>query len=370
MSAKLPFILHLSAIKSWGGGEQQLIYLYQELVKQQVPQLIVCRKDSALANYCKAHHIEAITYANLSSIDLGFSRQLTKLCKTHAIDIIHAHDAHTQTNALLARLLFKLKPPLVISRKVAFPIKKSWLSRYKYNSRHIRKIICISQAVYQTVSSCIRDSSKLVVVNDGVDLKRFSLKSPVSSLRNTLKLKPDHLLIGTLAALVTSKDLFTFIKVAQQVIQQGISATFLIMGEGPLRTELQNLVAELDLAEQVIFLGFRSDIAELLPQLDIFMLTSQQEGMGSSILEAMACQVPVVATRVGGIPEIVLDGKTGLLADTGDVNNLVKAVIQLLQNNDLRQSLIVNATQQVAEFSIQNMAAKTLAVYRSIITHH
>ena len=368
MPIKLPFILHLSSIKSWGGGEQQLIYLYQELAKQQLPQLIVCHKDSALADYCKTHHIETITYTNLSSIDLGFARRLTKLCKTHAIDIIHAHDAHTQTNALLARLLFRLKLPIIISRKVAFPIKKSWLSHYKYNSSHLCKIICISQAVYQTLQPIIHDSSKLVVIPDGVDLQRFGQTLPSNSLRNDLNLKPNHLLIGTLATLVASKDLYTFIKVAQLVINQGISAKFLIIGDGPLRTELQNLVAELGLSEQVVFLGFRQDIPDLLPQLNIFMLTSKQEGMGSSILEAMACQVPVVATRVGGIPEIVLDGKTGLLANTGDIHELAKAVIQLAQNKALRQALIMNATQQVTNFSIQNMANKTLAVYRSVIT--
>lgn len=368
MSTQLPFILHLSAIKSWGGGEQQLIYLYQELAKQQLPQLIVCRKGSALADYCKTHHIETITYKNLLSIDLGFAQRLTKLCKTHAIDVIHAHDAHTQTNALLARLVFRLKLPIVISRKVAFPIKNSWLSHYKYNSSHLGKIICISQAVYQTLRPIICDARKLVVVPDGIDLQRFSQTASLNNLRNDLKLKPNHLLIGTIAALVASKDLYTFIKVAQLVIKQGIAAKFLIMGDGPLRTELQNLVNELELSEQVVFLGFRQDIPALLPQLNIFMLTSQQEGMGSSILEAMACQVPVVATRVGGIPEIVVDGETGLLANKGDIQALAKAVIQLAEDKTLCQTLTSNATRQLTTFSIQNMASKTLAVYRSVIT--
>jgi glycosyltransferase involved in cell wall biosynthesis len=331
-----------------------------------VPQLIACRANSALAHYCKDHGLRCITYPTITGIDAKFAWQLQKLCKAYSVDIIHAHDAHTQTAALLAKLLFRLKPALVFSRKVAFSVKKSWLSRYKYNSSHIRQIICISQAVFHTLLPYLDDPDKLIVVPDGVDFARFSNSSGAGQLRAKLGLGSDALVIGTVASLVATKDLFTFIRVAKAVIAQGIAAYFIIIGEGPLKTDLQNFVAELELAKTITFLGFRPDVASLLPQLDLFMLTSTQEGMGSSILEAMASHVPVIATQVGGIPEIIEHGVTGLLAPAQDIGKLAQAAIQLIKDKSLRQHIITNAAQQVTQYSVQNMAIKTLAVYQSI----
>lgn len=366
MTGRQPFILHLSAIKSWGGGEQQLVYLFHELANQQLPQLLVCQTDSALASYCKQRNLPHVTYPSITGIDCHLAWRIAKLCKKHPINIIHAHDAHTQTAALLARWLFNITPRIIISRKVAFPIKKTWLARYKYNSPHIDKIICISNAVRNTLTDVISDPEKLVVIQDGIDLSRFDAHLPNPALHQIL-CPQETVLIGTAAALVGSKDLFTFIKVAKVLIDRGITAKFIIMGEGPLRQELQAFANELQLAEHIDFLGFRQDVAKLLPALDIFMLTSKQEGMGSSILEAMACNIPVVATRVGGIPEIVIDGETGLLAEAGDVEALAKAVLQLIHNDTLRQHVICNASQQLKKFSVQQMAALTLAVYQAVL---
>lgn len=370
MPKKLPFILHISAIKSWGGGEQQLVYLYQELAKQQVPQLIACRAHSALASYCQQQNLQHVTYSRIGSIDLNFARQLAKLCQQQPIDIIHTHDAHSQTAALLAKLLFKVKPIIIASRKVAFPLSNSWLSRYKYNSPHIRKIICISQAVKNTIAPRVQDANKLVVIHDGIELTRFAHIDTSYDLRQALQLEANLPLIGIAASLVASKDLFTFIAVAQQMISQGFNAKFVIIGEGPLKAELQAYAIQLGIANDVIFLGFRTDIPTLLPQLTVFMLTSRQEGMGSAILEAMASQVPVIATRVGGIPELINDGETGLLANSGDIKNLTAALIRLLTDKTLGQRLVEQAKQRLTHFTVAAMAAKTLTLYLSCTQQH
>jgi len=362
MPTSLTSILHLSAIKSWGGGEQQLAYLYQELAKNQLPQLILCQKNSALADYCKAHGFNFIAL-RIKALDIMFAFRLARLCKAKGIDVIHAHDAHSHTNALLAKLLFGLKAKLVISRKVAFTVNNSWLSRYKYNSPHIQNIICISKAVQTALLPLLKTKKKLRLVYDGVDLTRFISKPNAYKLRQNCNVSTSAYLIGTCASLVASKNLKLFIQVAKYLLEQGIEAKFIIIGDGPLRQELISYAQEMELGEHVIFLGFRQDVADLLPQLDVFLFTSQQEGMGSVILEAMAANIPVVSTRVGGIPELISDGDTGILAAPSDVRGLGQAVLQLCQQPNLRQRMVSRASAQLESFSIQAMANKTLAIY-------
>lgn len=365
-TTSLPTILHVSTIKSWGGGEQQLVYLYQELAKQPLQQLILCHNNSALAQLSQARNFNYLTFQGSGSINFKLAWQLAMLCRKQTCTIIHAHDSHALTAALLARLLFRCSAKLVVSRKVAFPIGKSWLSRYKYQTKHISQIICISQAVRNIVAQTVPDSAKLTVIYDGVDVSRFTNSQLTTDLRQALHCTSETILIGTIASLVPSKDLFTFLATAKQLLQQGLQTKFLIIGDGPQKSDLQVFATQEKIAEHILFMGFRADIPTLLPQLDIFMFTSKQEGMGSVLLEAMACQVPIVATRVGGIPEIVEDQVTGLLAEVGDTKGLAQAVNKLLQNPKTRQQLVSRAKHQLTNFSIDTMARNTLAVYTQV----
>lgn len=365
MQTKLPFTLHLCAMKNWGGGEQQLVYLYQALEKQRVPQLIVCRKNSALADHCGQQGLQHITYPRIGSIDFKFAWKLATLCKQYPVDIIHTHDAHSQTAALLAKLLFRIKPVIIVSRKVAFALKKSWISRYKYNSPHVQKIICVSYAVRDVVAKQIKNIEKLVVIHDGIEFSRFLSTNARFDLRHQLGILPHHRLVGTAASLVATKDLFTYIDVAKVLLASGMPLKFLIMGDGPLKAELEAYALQQAVADHIIFMGFQRDIPALLPQLDIFMLTSRQEGMGGVILEAMASQVPVVATRVGGIPEIVIDGETGFLATSGDVEDLAEKMRQILMDAALSQRFVTKANQHISQYTVHRMAEKTLSLYAS-----
>lgn len=173
---------------------------------------------------------------------------------------------------------------------------------------------------------------KVRVIPNGVDTARFHPRWPDRALQQELNLAPGMPVVGIVAALRPEKHHELFLQAAALIRSAIAEARFLIVGEGPQREKLQSLAAELSLGESVHFLGTRSDVPEVLSLLDVLMLTSHMEANPISILEAMACEKPVVATRVGSVPQTVDDGKTGYLAPPGDAQQLADRVIDLLHH--------------------------------------
>jgi glycosyltransferase involved in cell wall biosynthesis len=165
------------------------------------------------------------------------------------------------------------------------------------------------------------------VIWNGIDTERFT-PSRRAAGRNALGLSSE-LLIGTAGRLVPVKDQAGFLRSLAHLRSQGANFTAVIAGDGPLRSELEALAGSLGLASQVRFLGERSDIDAVLAALDIFVLSSVSEGMSNTILEAMSCGVPVVATHVGGADELVVEGLTGTLVPASNAEALGNALAEL-----------------------------------------
>lgn len=142
---------------------------------------------------------------------------------------------------------------------------------------------------------------------------------------------------------------------------------YVIVGEGPLENQLKEEVEKNNLKDIVHFIGFRKNVYELLPELNVLLLTSIEEGLGSVILDAFASKVPVVATNAGGIPELVKHEETGLIAPVKDHEKLAENVNRILNEPELKERLIINAYEFVQGFSKEKTAEKTLAVYREIL---
>jgi glycosyltransferase involved in cell wall biosynthesis len=174
----------------------------------------------------------------------------------------------------------------------------------------------------------------------------------------------DKPLIGNCSALAPHKDYFTFLKVAKKAPY----ANFVIMGSGPLEDELKKFTKDHEI-NNVIFTGFLDDINHKLHSLDLLLFTSSTEGLGTSLLDAMLCEVPIVATNVGGIPEIVKNNQTGLLCEKGDVDALEKSCAQILNDPELRQRIVSNAKELASnDFSDEQTANKTYAVYNDVLS--
>jgi glycosyltransferase involved in cell wall biosynthesis len=257
----------------------------------------------------------------------------------------------------------------VVSRRVVFPIGRGPLTRWKYDHAAVRRILCGSAAVAEVLRGAIRDPGRLRVVHDAIDGDRFAPGRGSGRLRRELGVADGVPLVGTIAALAAEKDPLTFVEVAARLLADGRALRFVWVGDGPLREEVAARARALGIADRVAFPGFRDDVADLLPGLDLFLFTSRAEGLGTSLLDAQACRVPVVATAVGGIPEAVRDGETGLLGPSGDATALAGRVARLLDDGELRARLVDAAARRVREeFGLELLADRTLEAYGEALT--
>jgi glycosyltransferase involved in cell wall biosynthesis len=199
-------------------------------------------------------------------------------------------------------------------------------------------------------------ADRVHVIPNGVDTERFQPRPRDGALVDQLGIPRDACIVGLVAVLRPEKNHELFLRAAAIVRKQIARVRFVLVGNGPERNALDRLTAELGLEGVVHFLGARSDVPLLLPHFDVFALTSKIEASPVSILEAQACGLPVVATRVGSIAESVIDGETGFLVTPGSVDEIAAAVIRLLRSPDLRQALGSAARRFVVEHrSLQAM---------------
>jgi L-malate glycosyltransferase len=359
-------ILHVSYHKSWRGGEQQISYLIGELHKMDCNQWVYCSKDNALEQYCAENKFSYYSFSNKVTARFYNARELKYICRKHSIDLIHVHDAIAHQMIFAAGLLGN-NVPIIVSRRVDFPVSKSYLSHKKYNYHKIKKIICVSNKILHTLEPDIEEKSKLTVIHDGIDLEKFSKNYDRRILHRQYGINEKTKIIGYISALSPLKDHYTFIDTAKKLIGKGIDAKFFIIGEGLIRGRLEKYAEQSGLKNDIIFTGFRNDIPSILPEIDVFLFTSVSEGLGTSILDALASRVPVVSTNAGGIPEIIEDGITGLVAGIKDSELLASQVEIILTDEELKSKLVNNASEKVKSFSKEIMANKTLSVYEEIL---
>ena len=361
-------ILHISSERTWKGGEQQIAYLIEEMNKMGLKNYVVCRKNSAFKKYCQNKNLDFYSLNFDISHLLFTASSISKICKKNKIDIIHMHSSGGHTVGLISTF-FNHQAHLVLSRRVDNPIKSKKFSIWKYNHSRIKKIITVSKTVKRIIAEKIIDKSKCITIYDGIDIHKFTDINGTNRLRTKYHIPPEKILIGNTSALADHKDYFTFIDTADFLLQTGLNASFLIIGEGPERKKIESYLTSKKLTGEIILTGFIQNIPEILPELDIFLMTSKTEGLGSSILDAFACGVPVVATRAGGIPEIVIHESTGLLSPVKDYVDLGKNILRLLNDLNLKRKLTGNAKKWVQEhFSKEKTARETLKVYAEILS--
>jgi len=360
-------ILHVSTATSWRGGEQQIAYLLGELNKINIPQTVCCPAHSPLHQFCEAGSIDVHPYKSRGFSGIKLAKILRDLCLQKNSSILHAHDSHAHTAAVLSAAIFKNKTPVVLSRKVDFRVSRNPLSRWKYNHPSIKKILCVSEKVREITGHDIRDQNKLTVVYDGIDLDKFNPGRKGSLLRGEYGLATHTRLVGNASALADHKDYFTFLDTAEIVLKKNPDTRFIIIGSGPEKKNIENYIAGKKLGHAVFMAGFRENIHQLLPELDVFLMTSVTEGLGSIVLDAFAAGVPVVATKAGGIPEIVTHDQTGLVAPVKNAPLLALQVCALLDDEALYKRIRQDAMLFVRNFSKEKMALHTLGVYEEVL---
>jgi glycosyltransferase involved in cell wall biosynthesis len=316
-----------------------------------------------------AEGLELVALAPRTEMDLGAAWRLSRIIKQEKPDIIHAHDPHGVAMAALALSMSTqlVKPPLVASRRVDFRLKGNSLSRWKY--RQVDCFICASDAIRQMLIADGIPAARAVTVHEGIDLGRVEA-APAANLHEELWLPHHAPIVGNVAALVPHKGQKHLVEAAALVMRDVPDARFIIAGEGELRESLERQIREHHLEKHVFLAGFRPDVLSLHKAFDIFVMSSVTEGLGTSLLDAMAAGKPIVATRAGGIPEVVVDGETGYLVPPRDHDAMAGAIARLLKDEALRRRM-GEAGQKRARvrFSAERMVQDTLRVYKRVALH-
>ncbi|WP_242926660.1 glycosyltransferase family 4 protein [Pontibacter vulgaris] len=361
-------VLHLISEKSWRGGEQQAAFLIEELARQHVESFVACRPGSAFEKYCQQRNVPYIALSFSKLAVLATAQKLKKYVNEHQVQLIHMHSSLAHTLGVATHVL-GAKAGLILSRRVEFSIGKNPFSLFKYNYKGIRRIICVSDCVRDLMAKNVNDPAKCVTVHSGIDMNRFKSvkKGATNFLHTKYNIAPGNLLIGNVSAIDKHKDYYTFLQTAKLLKEQGIKASYFAIGTGSLEEEIKAYAVELGLQQDVIFTGFIKNIDQALPELDLFLFTTIKEGLGTAVLDAFACQVPVVASNVGGIPEMVKDGVTGFLAAPQHPKEFAAQALKIIHNPELRNTFVANASASLTRFTSTHTALETLKIYKQVI---
>jgi len=360
-------VIHIDTEKTWRGGQQQAVYLFEGMLQRGFDTLMLCPSGSAMQNYCQKKNLPFQLFDFAHELDYRSGKAAAKIADSYSASILQLHSGHSVSCGLWAKL-FNRKLKLVATRRVDFSIKKNPFSVLKYNTKLLDHIVCISEEIRQVLHRDGVPDNKLSVIHSGIDTHRFDHIEVPLDFRQKWGIPVQTKLVGTVAALAGHKDYPNLLETASKICQARQDIWLMAVGEGELMEPMKQLAKELNIADRFIFTGFQSQVGEFLKAFDIFILASKKEGLGTSVLDAMSVGLPIVATRAGGIPEMIKDGENGLLVNTGDSDALAQAVLYLIDNPQTAAALGKKALQSVKAFDIHKTVDAYIELYKGL-TH-
>ncbi|MBN2468845.1 MAG: glycosyltransferase family 4 protein [Deltaproteobacteria bacterium] len=362
-------IVHLSTESTWRGGEQQLLYLIAGLKKRGHTAHLICQSSGGLHDRAVQQGIDIFPLRMRGEVDVVAAVKIARLMRREKYEIIHSHSAHALSLVMAAFCLMRQRPISVLTRRVEFSIFRHnflGMNRYKY-MKGTDQIIAISERVKGVLVEDGFPSEKIAVVYSGVDMHRFRGMSGDYVLRE-FSVPSGAPVLGNVGFLEENKGQKWLIQAMATVVKRYPEIRLFILGTGRLESQLRALVKELDLERTVIFTGYRNDAGSFFNVFDLVVAPSVEEGLNSSILDALALELPVVATTAGGIPEIITHEKNGYLVPREDAESLATGIIHMLDHQDQAKAMGKQGRLKVEEkFSDTAMVEGNLAVYRRLI---
>lgn len=359
--------LHLDTARTWRGGQQQALLTVEGLRARGHRTLLVAHPDGEL--YRRAPDTpDRLGLAVSSEIDIAAAWRLSRLLAEHRPAIVHAHDAHAVTIAATA-LSFGAAVPaprLVAARRVDFHLNRNSFARWKH--RQVARFIAASHAIGDMLYQDGIPRHRISVVHDGIDVERISRLTP-TDLHREFWLPHGVPVIVNIGALVDHKGQRYLLDALPLAMRHVPELHLVILGEGDLRHPLEQQIHRLHLERAVRMPGFRADVLALARSADLFVMSSITEGLGSTVLDAMAMGLAVVGTRAGGIPEAVVDGETGLLVPVADPPALAAAIVALMKDAARRARYGAAGRAHVAaHFTVDHLVERTFEVYQDVVT--
>ena len=363
------FSIHIDTARTWRGGQRQVLLTVLGLRERGHRTVLIAHPDGELAARASEGH-DLIRLAPRAEVDLHAGWKLSRIIKDLRPDIVHAHDPHAVALSALALSFITggRCPGLMASRRVAFHLKGNAFSRWKYHQ--VDCFIAASNAINQMLVGDGIDPERIVTVYEGIDLQRVQAE-PAANIHAEFWLPKDAPIVGAVGALTQEKGHKYLIDAAALVVREVPDARFVILGDGELRATLERQIKDLHLEKHVALPGFRADVLSFVAAFDLFVMSSLFEGLGTSLLDAMAVAKPIVASDTGGIPEVVVHNDTGLLVPPRDTQALARAISTLLKDGARREGMGRAGLDRVRQiFSADRMVERTLEVYQQHAGHH
>lgn len=357
-------VIHTESSKGWGGQENRTLNELIGLRDLGHNLAVICQPGARLAARAREVGFEAFEVPMGRALDLRAVLRLRGLLKKWRADIVNTHSSRdTQLAGLAARSLGGGRPRIVRTRHLALPIT----SRFTYSVLPDH-VVTVSRFVGDYLISAGVPGQRITAVPTGVDFSRYQPTAEGGALRRELGLPDGCPLVGTVAILRQKKGHAELLDAVPQVLARFPDTHFIFAGDGPQQENLERRIAELGLGQRVHMLGLRRDVINVLQSLDLFVLPTHQEALGTAFIEAGAMGLPAVATHVDGVPEVVRDGLTGLLVPPRDSVALATAIVAMLSDPERRRAMGAAASEFVRKaYSREAMAAGMVDVYTRLL---
>lgn len=355
-------VLHIETGRHLYGGGLQVCYLMEGLAQHGIENVLVCTAGSDIAQKAAPYaEIEAIPMHG--DLDLLFPVRLSRLIRKHRPDVVQVHSRRGADlwAGICAR---RHRVPSIVTRRVD---NREWppFARFKYGTYD--RVISISEGIRQVLLDEGLKPEGVTCIHSVVNPADYRQAADRAWFAEQFGIPPASPVIGVIAQLIPRKGHRYLLEIAKELVSGFPGLRIVFFGKGPLRQELEELVAKRQLTEVVSFAGFRNDMPRILPCLDLVVHPALMEGLGVSLLQAAAAGVPIIGARAGGIPEIVRDGVNGRLVEPGDARQLLAAVRELLADPDLRSRMGQAGRELVqSQFSIATMVDRYRHLYRCL----
>lgn len=336
------------------------------------PSLFACTIVSLqepLQNKVDTERVQVVSLDKKGGNDPRLIYRLYRFLRQERPHIVQTHNWGTLLEGALAAKLAGV-PIVIHAERGTIEGRRRNLFVQRRLLKVVDQVLSASEALRQRLAASTGfPYEKIKPIPNGVDVSLFSPRpTEKQRIRKNLGLELTAIYIGTVANLRPVKNHALLLRVGSRLCQSHEQVRFVFAGDGPLKEQLVALAEELGISTKVRFLGARSDIPEVLNALDIFVLPSLSEGMPNAVLEAMACGLPIVATRVGGIPELIDDGNTGFLVPSEDERQLEAILGHLLHDDAKRRALGEKGRQRVLEcFRLERMVNEYQELYSSLV---
>ena len=341
-------LMHIIYSLDTGGLEKLILELVKRVDSDIFRSSVCCLTDKGtLSAELESLGVDTFYMHKEGGVGYSIPFKIARVLKKEKIDIVHTHDSSANLYGSLAGKLAGTR--MIINTEhggIYFETKRKRLFN-KLLCLFNHKEICVSNSVKEDLLGMGLSGKRLIVIRNGIDFNRFDIPVEKNEIRKDFGFKDSDYLVTTVGRLSREKNQKLLLDAVKPTLERIPEAKFIIVGNGPLRKNLEEYANELQIADKVKFLGERNDIPQVLKMSDCFVLCSNYESFGITIIEAMASGIPVIATDVGGVKETVWNGKTGVLVSKEDSEDLSRAVIRIKNDSQLADRMVLQAKEMV-----------------------